>query len=162
MERITCPWVKTLTVDTMIGLRRKIKFRARTIRTKTWQVGSFDDYGVKKYIIQRDGRYRKIHLVDGNTVGEFTGVYDSTKWKELSRDEKKGYIADDINEKNWTGKEIYEDDIVEYGSDFKNIRGKGVVAFKDGRFIIKEENESLGFFSYIKIIGNIHDNPNLI
>lgn len=81
------------------------------------------------------------------TVGQFTGLCDKN-------------LAD-----------LYEDDIVktkEYGVEYGKCNSAGYdtfrVIFEDGAFRI--ENKTRCFYltkgSHIEVIGNIHDNPNLL
>lgn len=85
-------------------------------------------------------------IVDGKTVGQYTGLTDKN------------------------GKKIFEGDIVE-GLDFTaEDGGYGVVTFDDGAFEIVGscDNNIIGTFheNYygkdFEIIGNIHDNPELL
>lgn len=84
------------------------------------------------------------------TVGQFTGLTDKN------------------------GVEIYEGDILEFDYLFCNEDGictkKGVVSFENGTFCIDEDSDfsvyhaqwSSEEYGGIEIIGNIHDNPELL
>lgn len=52
------------------------------------------------------------------TVGQFTGVYDSTKWDELTKEEKSKFLYPKSGKRrkksDWKGKPIFEGDIVRY------------------------------------------------
>ena len=127
--------------------------------------------------------------VDKNTVGQFTGLYDSTKWKDLTDAEKldfyhKHYVGEDgmsVRFQNiddvkhlWKGKKIFEGDIVRYterrfgGEDVPVVN---VVEFAEGGFAVR--NYFLNHWlrdglngniqmEGIEVIGNIHDNPELL
>lgn len=117
---------------------RTIKFRAYRVNDTSWAFGDLvhlkNDAGFYEVYIQDDGVPL---LVDPDSVGQFTGI----------RDKK--------------GRGIYEGDIVRYRPNNKVYQ----VVFKDGIFW-GEGNNGCGaaahFFPACEIIGNIHDNPELI
>ena len=60
------------------------------------------------------------YRIDPKTVCVFTGIYDSTEFNELSELEAKEWLSIEGNSiDNWRGKEIYENDIFIYESDYK-------------------------------------------
>lgn len=80
--------------------------------------------------------------VDPATVGQFTGLMDKN------------------------GKRIFEGDVLE-GNDFDADDGYGVVEWNDGAFEINNHYVSATFHENywgkdFEIIGNIHDNPELV
>lgn len=90
----------------------------------------------------KDGRYQ--HPINQHTSNEFTGLFDTN------------------------GKEIYEDDIVEWSifpdDDFTH-RIRDVVKYSSGCFYVLNRCEILGLKAShreVKIIGNIHENHGLI
>ena len=124
---------------------RTIKFRAKDLASNKWLYGDLrhhkDDVCIFKQELNNGEQVKR------ETVGQFTGLYDENL------------------------KEIYEGDIVEV-NEIGVQNGKKIIAL-----IVYDED--LGCFNFkasdrercmcvsityidIKIIGNIHDNPNLI
>lgn len=132
---------------------RTIKFRAKTTNGE-WVYGHYSTGG----FIHTDGMETVRHLihadmlydVDENTVGQFTGLHDKD------------------------GKEIYEGDIIEYTHEICIEDGPGtyvgVVGFCEGVFCLHEDSDAtIAYAIYhseeyggICVIGNIHDNPELL
>jgi uncharacterized phage protein (TIGR01671 family) len=147
---------------------REIKFRGKRVDTGGWIYGSLsiqhDECGSKVFLIteiRNDcrnltisgygnyspyGNFGKYLYVDGNTIGQFTGLTDKN------------------------GKEIYEGDIV-YSSETNYATGEDI-----GRGQIVYDDGFVGFViwiygntylqspngDYIEVIGNIHDNLELL
>ena len=128
---------------------REIKFRGRRKNSTEWAYGAF--LAIPKlcsyiYDVQPDGQATR-YLVDEDTVGQFTGLLDSN------------------------GKEIYEGDIVKANLKDKsfvkrfhmseNVVGK--ISF-DGAWWLGEWDALWRLPRYydLTVIGNIHDNPNLL
>lgn len=137
---------------------REILFRGKDngVMSNQWQYGSAD-FTDKEFprIIRPDRFGNKMFIpIDPNTVGQYTG----------------------LNDKN--GKKIFEGDILHIVSECCNYNFKTSVGVKygyksglyvDGEFDGGDFNE-IGFaFDYwqnedaeIEVIGNIHDNPELL
>lgn len=125
---------------------RTIKFRGRA--NNSWVYGSlcivepeeFKEYGNSAYIGSGSTT-----MVDINTIGQFTGLYDKN------------------------GKEIYEGDIVRYSlGDRKDV---GYIGFhaRSASFRVIAEHTDYGIGNRgelhelnLEVIGNIHDNPELL
>ena len=118
---------------------RTIKFRGRKINSSEWVYGSL--LNCQDPEIRWSDEVNGFAYVDHETVGQFTGLTDIE------------------------GKEIYEGDIAE---DENSIRR--IIQYYDGCFKFHSEplsNYLIDKFNPVrklslKVIGNIHDNPELI
>ncbi len=124
---------------------RTIKFRGKVKTTNEWVCGSLLVWGDGEHniYVPREHNYKvDAYNVEPSTIGQFTGAYDRN------------------------GKEIYEGDIVfaKSAGEFK----KCLVVYADhscnfilhtkiGPWYIHGEIDSM-----LEVIGNIHDNPELI
>ena len=141
-------------------MAREIKFRGKTVPDGRWVYGYYvvmenETKTVTRHaimdLLDKDNQYIKdgksyhmsVSVVDAETVGQFTGLHDKN------------------------GKEIYEGDIV------SDIKGKMKV---DGEWVDQTEifaveyhgaafnisHLSLVSNDSVEVIGNIHDNPELL
>lgn len=174
---------------------REILFRGKREYGGNWVIGSLISWPDGDAEILYPHPYSKDEmskvLVYPETVGQFTGVYDSTKWEDLTDAEKldfyhQHYIGEDgmsvrfqhIDDVKflWEGKKIFEGDILhvlgnQQVEDWKNVNYIGSVAFLDAGFcVIDGTVEDHAFRRYqlprldfdLEVIGNIHDNPELL
>lgn len=153
---------------------RDIKYRARMVdsffakKHKLWEYGYVSKNRQGEWFIDTlDERYYK---VDGRTIGEFTGFYDNTTWDKLSASEQINWINSGKEPSEWRGKEIYENDILDviqltFESD--KTPEQLIVKYYGGMFqLFRGDSPLMGLhLSYLKecnVIGNTHDNPELI
>ena len=118
---------------------REIEFRGKT--DGNWCYGSLvnspseDQY----YIAEHLGDELQ-YPVEEETIGQFTGRTDKNGTK---------IFEDDIVKKNFNGREL-----------------KGIVEYKDCAFGVRINDDDSGlflcFFNDCEVIGNIHDNPELL
>ena len=155
---------------------REILFRGKSIYTGKWA----------ESVCPR-GVMCAGHLCDDfllETVGQYTGLYDGTKWEDLTDAEKldfyhQHYIGEDgmsvrfqcIDDVKplWRGKRIFEGDIVNGLFLFEKTVA-GVVTFRDGSFGVKWMRGCVEEFNAFtsccnvewEVIGNGVDNPELL
>ena len=146
-------------------MNRQVEFRGKLSHSGAWVFGSLLKIGKSYHILRDNDMYEDGHhvcqgsdcptWVNPDTVGQFTGQYDKND------------------------KKIYEGDIVRWEyPDYDHCTGwKGTVknvckvTFEYGSFRINaypydlgscedffEDNETYG----LEVIGNIHDNPELL
>lgn len=123
---------------------RIIKFRGKNVHTGQWLYGDYHREG-KTHYITKPGDYLREYapiefIVDGTTVGQFTGLLDKN------------------------GKEIYEGDIL--GCPEDNYFLNEAVIFAEGCFMVKDDYTTTPVCAIDTqdrtVIGNIHDNSSLI
>lgn len=129
---------------------REIKFRGKSYATNAFEYGSLDVRGAEVFILTSDFNGENCsHLVDPDSVGQFTGMYDKQ------------------------GKELYEGDIVTLDEKKEwNFYGEtGVVSYIDYQFAyeIPSKRKADGRRVYCElimltptVIGNVTDNPELL
>jgi len=112
--------------------------------------------------------------VDGNTICQFTGLYDATKWQELTDDQRDKWTLDGNMPSEWRGWKLFSDDLISYeGGQMRIYMVAGGFAIK--AFYWASEVGELGLCdelilqplpdaqtrSYIanccKLVGNVHD-----
>lgn len=147
---------------------RKIKFRIRNlkescvdhvwgdpdnifIRASDGKAFCFD--GFANALLEYDD-------LENISIEQYIGLKDSTKWEDLTEKERENWTRSGKLPSEWEGKKIYEGDIDEYGY---------VIKYNEEKALYAEHSIDRGsIMSYpidnscIKIIGNIHENKDLI
>lgn len=123
-------------------MTREVLFRGKRIDNGKWIEGNLfvSDTDGRTHILVGTRRITIEWEVDPSTVGQFTGLTDNH------------------------GNKIFEGDIVQ--AHFTTNHSKQIfrVTFDDGMFIFNNGHVKLpvrGIYG-IKVIGNIHDNPDLL
>ena len=125
---------------------REILFRAKRLGDDEWVDGCLfvDDKGEKHEILIGYVNYRISWEVDPDTIGQFTGLTDKN------------------------GKRIFEGDIVDHYVQGDFIVNRGVVFWdeKNAQWAHRLNTMKPNFYMYnsnaFEVIGNIHDNPELL
>ena len=130
-------------------MTREILFRGKSVANGEWIVGNYtaplpSNWGAT--IEDAINFPNLIHIVNPKTVGQYTGLTDKN------------------------GKRIFEGDIVDCWSEGVNAKGT-VQQRKDGLWIIYPAWQNIIMWGLcpdefchttVEVIGNIHDNPELI
>ena len=124
---------------------RTIKFRGKSFDNGEWVYGDYHRRAdnVHTIIAMEPDKYGKVfyavNQVNPDTIGQFTGLHDKN------------------------GQEIYEGDIVEF---VNMIQGISKVVFENGCFMADAKNYETALTYRVsvhtRVIGNIHDNPELM
>ena len=136
---------------------REILFRGKCGYNNEWVEGFYyqaklfrSDKELCHYITiphpESDGQPSDHIMVHPETVGQFTGLFDKN------------------------GKKIFEGDVVLYPWNDQDKPERFTIKFKDGQFVaspIKETEDYWdfmvgGYSKEMEVIGNIHDNPELL
>lgn len=143
-------------------------------------------------IVGGESVFATMFAVDPETVGQFTGFYDGTKWEELTPEEQQAFLHQPDGWENtpeaWHGTPIFEGDILQFedvgetgyeykeGFDFTN---RAAVVWENGRWELDRflstnsgvnedmigrsfHEEFILVFGSSKVIGNVHDDPGLL
>ena len=133
---------------------REIQFRAKRTDTGEWVYGDLLQDGDLSFIVGSLKEFMDTPvnecLVKPDTVGQYTGLKDSD------------------------GKEIYEGDIVKtplldpiFGDILSDAFDNVAISFHNGSFVVAYYNGRhkiylQDLYDEIEVIGNIHDNPELL
>ena len=103
-----------------------------------------------------------IGYVVGDTIGQFIGITDCTKWSELSEEEQEENTSLGYTDKKWSGRKIFDGDIVLMKLDDTII--KGVIKWYAPAFYVSTGADlwDIDEYQWIRVIGNIHEHPHLL
>ena len=124
-------------------------WRGKRLDNGDWAEGDLTRYSADMGYIIVDLIENEVYQVDGNTLGEFTGLTDKN------------------------GKFVFEGDIIKtkkYGkiAGHSNVNDYDIFVVKYDPAVFRLENHNRGFnlvddgYSKFKVIGNVHDNPGLL
>lgn len=142
-----------------------------------WVYGAYCQHGDRGFIvnvgIDSVGPIAHVTEVHPETVGQFTGQYDATKWEELSPLEQENFFKD-----QWCGKRIFEGDILEahYDKQHPEDVARTVVVWRDNGYDHRASGigwyiEQKPYFgdpfdkfdcSFNKVAGNIYQHKHLL
>ena len=101
-----------------------------------------------------------------------TGLHDSTKFEDLSEEEQEEWLKSGKSADEWQGREIFEGDIVNKNTTFRNpMTGSGTltlnknfeVIFVNGMFTTEGSSMGIGKdLKYLTVVGDVYRNPELL
>lgn len=168
-------------------LNERFLYRAKHKTNAVWEVGSLvilpnGDYEIANKCANppdSDPMWEKCvitHMVDPSTICQCTGLHDSTRWEELTCEEQRQFLLEWNFKKNrrnakedWTGRRVFEKDIVSLVFDGKSYVYQ--VVWDESELDYKATNGEENYknnFQYllccedIKVLGNGFDNPELV
>lgn len=143
---------------------RVIKFRAKNLVDNQWHYGSYVYTDDNKNNPFASGPFKEKHHI----IEYFPGDWNLGGWEAIEIDPNTLGQFTSLKDKN--GKEIYEGDILSFGwglesesKDLLEVRFvRGVFAFLWNGNLDDECPVNAPTHEWATVIGNIHDNPDLI
>ena len=138
---------------------REILFRGKRTDNGEWVEGFFAKSGDKTFIIIDNDiavGYVTMKEVIPETVGQYTGLTDSNGKKVFEDDILR--FTDKFSDYSWIGKIVFGNPHCQYSWGYNIVFVKGAKPNTD--ILLWFDMEETG--AYSEIIGNIHDNPELI
>ena len=132
----------------------------REIKFRFWYIP------LRRMIDWKYAKYMKMTALDNEEYipMQFTGLYDSTKWEELTESEREAWVMDGNMPSEWKGKEIYESDILEFS--IENCMQANFYLVNDLRELYYELHQDDSYYRFdtdsLKIVGNKFENPDLL
>ena len=120
-------------------MNREILFRGKRTDNGEWVEGLVARYNPKFDCANIVDGFESLVPVKTETVGQYTGLTDKN------------------------GKKIFEGDICKHRSNYSGNTVISVVTYTDGQFLaLVCENSGFELSEKLEVIGNIHDNPELV
>lgn len=120
------------------------------------------------YIVTHDLCGFSWHEVIPETVGQFTGLYDNTKWEELTLDEQQLFLYPKLRRRRtkeeWKGKRIYSGYILKgaWNTRFSVFYDEVSSSFRAKTSDGFERELSYFGIDKLKVIGHVHETPELL
>lgn len=155
---------------------REIEFRGICISTGEWVYGYYYEDSVvstkpRHYILTEGDTCLDPIGVKPETVGQFTGLYDNTKWEDLTEEEHKKWGRQSYINASWKGRRVFGGDICNAIVMENGVRENGIIGMYSLSWVIDMSRfyplcregwcELLSRAKDTKIIGSIHKNPNI-
>lgn len=165
--------------------RRELKFRAwDKIENEMLHVSAlYLEKGVSTFGIGFLDEHNDFHRIEDIVLEQFTGLHDSTKWEDLTEQERTEWTRNGNFPSQWAGREIYEGDILNEKHDKRAPGGGhicGTAGFHPENALLVEWSKEKAKFTVdcgarglakelswkrqwggLEVIGNIHQNPEL-
>lgn len=147
---------------------RELKFRGKRLDNSKWVYGPWiyelfhKDKGA---IFIREKGSIQGYQIEKETIGQFTGLRDVKKWKDLKESEREQWTRDGNMPSEWKGREIYEGDVVRKIRCNIPIVIKWVQNICGFEGVYKDKSScvlNILSASEYEVIGNIHENPDLL
>lgn len=155
---------------------RQIKFRGKRLDNGEWRVGSLLNIEDTYFIIENDDfsfdyRDESAHFwfdaqeyeVDPNTIGQFTGLYDKNG-KEIYEGDLLRYLP--VRQDKWDEENFVANEVFFHGNDCCDMHIGWQMNRRhfQGHICGTSENPQMkpSTTAQMEVIGNIHDNPELI
>lgn len=121
--------------------------------------GAIDSDEVLDYLVDIDifEWSDDFYVIPVEEIYQATGVFDATKFKELSEEEQKLWLENNSAE-DWKGREIYEGDIVQIKRSKDHVE-YGIVAYRSGYgggYYTKGYNQLSSYQKITKVVGQIY------
>ena len=139
-------------------------YKGKVMGGDIWAEGFYAVFGTGHFIGAYDNESGTVVWVEviPETVGQFTGIYDSTEWEGLTPEEQQAFLHlpdgwENIPEA-WGGKQIFEGDILEWDAREWGCEHREVAEWDYSLLDARKHD----WHEWCKVIGNVHDNPELL
>lgn len=144
---------------------RQIKFRGKPLEgngDSKWVYGNAClDYEEK--IAYIESPEKGSIPVKWDSVGQFIGLKDTTTWETLTEKEREQWIREGNMPSQWSGKEIYEADLVEYEMEVNDVwvlyeACEIVYNEEEAMFNFKDDGENpLNIYRNLRVVRDVHE-----